>query len=81
MRFFSILTHVYVCHIKPFLLNYFLFRLNTTYIMNPGIPIFPTMTPNIVNRLWFSVDEPRNEDNELIQIETAHQTWVKSDKK
>lgn len=35
------------------------------------------MTPTIVNPLWFNVDEPRNEDNELIQIETAHQTWVK----
>ncbi|VVC31530.1 Anaphase-promoting complex subunit 15 [Cinara cedri] len=44
--------------------------------MNCGTPIFPTMTPNIVNPLWFSVDEPRNEDNELIQIESTHQAWL-----
>jgi len=45
--------------------------------MNPGIPIFPTMIPNIVNPLWFSVDEPKNEDTELIRIESIHQNWVK----
>lgn len=45
--------------------------------MNSGIPIFPTMIPNIVNPLWFSVDEPKNEDSELIRIESIHQNWVK----
>lgn len=45
--------------------------------MNSGIPIFPTMIPNIVNPLWFSVDEPKNEDTELIRIESIHQNWVK----
>ncbi|VVC31531.1 Hypothetical protein CINCED_3A009781 [Cinara cedri] len=47
--------------------------------MNCGTPIFPTMTPNIVNPLWFSVDEPRNEDNELIQIESTHQAWIQEE--
>lgn len=45
--------------------------------MNSGIPIFPTMIPNIVNPLWFSVDEPKNEDTELLRIESIHQNWVK----
>ncbi|NP_001155647.1 uncharacterized protein LOC100164994 [Acyrthosiphon pisum] len=44
--------------------------------MNSGIPIFPTMIPNIVNPLWFSVDEPKNEDTELIRIESIHQNWL-----
>jgi len=44
--------------------------------MNAGIPIFPTMFPNIVDPLWFSVDEPKNEDTELIRIESFHQNWV-----
>ncbi|XP_050533561.1 anaphase-promoting complex subunit 15B [Daktulosphaira vitifoliae] len=44
--------------------------------MNPNFPIFPTMTPNIVDPLWFSVDKPKNEDAELIQIESAHQNWL-----
>jgi len=35
------------------------------------------MIPNIVNPLWFSVDEPKNEDTELIRIESIHQNWVK----
>lgn len=46
-------------------------------MMNSGIPIFPTMIPNTVNQLWFSVDEPKNEETELIQIESIHQNWVK----
>jgi hypothetical protein len=45
--------------------------------MNSGIPIFPTMIPNTVNQLWFSVDEPKNEETELIQIESIHQNWVR----
>lgn len=45
--------------------------------MNSGIPIFPTMFPNIVNPLWFSVDEPKNEDTEITRIENIHQNWVK----
>ncbi|KAF0752098.1 anaphase-promoting complex subunit 15 [Aphis craccivora] len=44
--------------------------------MNSGIPIFPTMIPNIVNPLWFSVDEPKNEDTELLRIESIHQNWL-----
>ncbi|XP_060866276.1 anaphase-promoting complex subunit 15 isoform X2 [Metopolophium dirhodum] len=47
--------------------------------MNSGIPIFPTMIPNIVNPLWFSVDEPKNEDTELIRIESIHQNWVQDE--
>lgn len=44
--------------------------------MNFNMPIFPTMTPNAVDPLWFSVDKPKNEDTEIIQIESAHQNWL-----
>ncbi|XP_050429014.1 anaphase-promoting complex subunit 15B [Adelges cooleyi] len=46
--------------------------------MNPSIPIYPTLTPSIVDPLWFSVDKAKNEDVELVQIESAHQTWLLS---
>jgi len=34
------------------------------------------MMPNIVNRLWFSVDEPKNEETEISHIESVHQHWL-----
>lgn len=41
--------------------------------MDSGIPIFPTVISNTVNPLRFGVDEPKNEETELVRIE---QNWL-----
>lgn len=42
-----------------------------------AIPLFPTLTPRIVDPLWFSVDKALNDETELIQLELEHRNWVK----
>ena len=41
-----------------------------------SIPLFPKLTPRIVDPLWFSVDKALNDENELTQLELEHRNWV-----
>ena len=42
-------------------------------------PIFPTLLPKDVDPLWFNVDKPCDDENELSKLEEEHQTWVGQD--
>ncbi|KAL1132024.1 hypothetical protein AAG570_011634 [Ranatra chinensis] len=41
-----------------------------------SIPLFPVFTPRIVDPLWFSVDQPCNDEAELVHLEMEHKTWL-----
>ena len=36
----------------------------------------PSLLPKIVDPLWFSVDKPIDDHEELCKLEEEHQTWV-----
>ncbi|KAL5012794.1 hypothetical protein ScPMuIL_011345 [Solemya velum] len=41
-------------------------------------PMFPTLLPGVVDPLWFSVDKPCDDENELSELEDEHQAWLES---
>lgn len=38
--------------------------------------LFPNLTPKSVDPLWFSVDQPCDDENEVAQLESELQQWV-----
>ena len=48
-----------------------------TYSKNMSGPLlFPNLLPRVVDRLWFNVDKPCDDENELSKLEEEHQDWV-----
>jgi len=41
-----------------------------------GPLLFPNLLPRVVDRLWFNVDKPCDDENELSKLEEEHQDWV-----
>ena len=41
-----------------------------------GPLLFPSLLPRIVDRLWFNVDKPCDDENELSKLEDEQQDWV-----
>ncbi|KAI8761586.1 anaphase-promoting complex subunit 15B [Biomphalaria glabrata] len=39
-------------------------------------PYFPSSLPRVEDSLWFSIDKPRDDENELALLEQKHQTWM-----
>ncbi|KAK7871646.1 hypothetical protein R5R35_001831 [Gryllus longicercus] len=40
------------------------------------IPLFPTLMPKVTDPLWFSIDRPCDDENELAVLEQEQQTWM-----
>ena len=41
-------------------------------------PLFPNLVPSATDPLWFTVDKPCDDENELSELEEEYQNWVKS---
>ncbi|GFN83824.1 anaphase-promoting complex subunit 15 [Plakobranchus ocellatus] len=39
-------------------------------------PFFPSSLPKVGDPLWFNVDKPRDDENELNLLEKRHQAWM-----
>lgn len=40
------------------------------------LPFFPSLKPSVVNSIWFDVDVPCDEENELRELEKEHHEFV-----
>lgn len=41
-----------------------------------SVPLFPNLMPKLADPLWFNVDKPVDDDNELTLLEHEHTSWV-----
>lgn len=46
--------------------------------MKMPIPLFPGLMPKVTDSLWFSIDRPCDDENELGVLEQEQQTWMTS---
>ena len=49
-------------------------RLDSGFAM--GTPLYPSLKPRLVDRLWFKVDTPCDDEVELKQLEQEYESWV-----
>lgn len=43
---------------------------------NMSAPLFPKLIPSAYDKLWFNVDKPCDDENELLEQEEEYQTMV-----
>lgn len=39
-------------------------------------PLFPKLTPKLIDSPWFNVDQPCDDEEEVTELEAQHQAWV-----